>query len=206
MSELLNPISKVIDRNEKVLDRTQEAIRAADTKTGILVAVATAMVGATLLCIPAPEYRNSNMLIIAFAAIALPVFQMMWCLHTTIPHNNAKKTSLIYYGEICQKTLEDFVKDAANADDVVYQEDLLNQVHRNSQIASAKHGHLKIGLGMMWWAIPIWGVLTCLLLYLGTNSSPLGPTTPFSIRSCNSYITAINVRGSGGDMDTSPCY
>lgn len=118
-------------------------IAAADGKTGFIFAVATAMLG--LLASAAPKYgewTTAGVLLGASAALAL--VSCLGCVVAAVfPRTKGPKLSLIFFGAVASRTIDEFRTDVDAITEETYVEDLVQQCHVNAEIASVKFRWLK---------------------------------------------------------------
>lgn len=171
MSDPLPPTdeARLIGRYEKVLDRVQEAIRSADTKASTIIAATTAMIAATLLSLPQPELRTGTSIALAACGALPAIITMAACLRITGPQHHAKLTSLLFWREIAKVPVSDFASRAAAVTEEEYAQDLLQQVHRNSEIADNKHCTLAKTMKALPIVVAAWLAFTILVLEQGVG-------------------------------------
>lgn len=118
-------------------------IAAADAKTGFVFAVATAMLG--LLASAAPKYGDWTVLGVTLTAIAATLLlASLACVTAAVfPRTDGPKLSLIFFGGIAERDVDQFRSDAQNASEETYEEDLVQQCHINAQIATVKYHWVK---------------------------------------------------------------
>lgn len=135
-----------------VLERQLHWIGAADVKAGGMIGayMALAAIAATLLDSGSSPPQSKILFLIAGAAM-LPAFG--FAVAVFFPRDSAKRSSLIFFGEIGTMGFEQY-KDrgkAANSDQI--RDDLLSQIHINAVIARSKHRFAK--LSIVWGAVAL---------------------------------------------------
>jgi hypothetical protein len=131
-------------------------IAAADTKAGFVFAIATAMLG--LLASAAPEYGKWTTAGVTFSFVAtiLLLGSLAAIVFTIFPRTAGPKLSVIFFGSIASRGIDEYRNDIHQLDDAIYAEDLIQQVYVNAEIASAKYRCVKIAsvllaLGVLPW-------------------------------------------------------
>jgi hypothetical protein len=128
---------------EGSLGRQLAWIAAADGKTGFIFAVATAMLG--LLASAAPKYGDWTALGVAFAVTATATLvSCLACVVATIfPRTTGPKLSVIFFGAVADRSVDDYRAEVQSLTDEAYTEDLIQQCHINAQIAAVKFTWVK---------------------------------------------------------------
>ena len=156
----------VISRQETVLQHQLDWIRAVDSKTPVVIGVATAMLAVTGALSPAPT--NVTWITgLLMAAGSLPLLvSIAWSAAATFPQTTGPRGSMIFFGGIASMTNTEYAKAVAGRSDVQHLEDLNAQCHRNAQIATAKYRAVRHAMGWLFVSTPLW-LAACYLLYKG---------------------------------------
>lgn len=127
-------------RQEAALLLQLEWIRAVDSKTAVVIPIATAML-ATLWAV-APKPSDLNLCSVPWLAIGTvpPLLALVFCWKATFPQTDGPAGSFIYFGGICSHDLAKYGEKVRSRTDDEHLEDLCQQVHRNAQIARSKYG------------------------------------------------------------------
>ena len=161
-----NDLSSLIERQEVSLSRQLEWIRAIDTKTPIIIGLATTMLAVTGALSPKPQDLNLGWGV-AMAMGSLPLIGCLsWCAAATFPHTAGPGSSMIYFGSICKLPHADYANALSTRSDAAYLVDLNAQCHRNAQIATAKYRAVQRAMLWLFMATPAW-LVACYLLYKG---------------------------------------
>lgn len=140
---------------EKTLDRTIQAIHATDTKVYCVLALDTLLVGALVALLPPTSLLTVSTLV-AFAISCLPITcSLVFVLFVAFPRLTGPQ-SLLFFHAIKERHVDELVAGIRAITQDQYLADLAGQVHRNSEIASAKYRLLRVSIGSMLCAIPLW--------------------------------------------------
>jgi hypothetical protein len=131
---------------EKILDRVQEWIKAADQKISVLLAFQGVVVGIFApkilawmrTCVSCDGYWSFSFLLFGSASMAFGAVQILRALSPRVSHT-LPKSSISFFGDIAKRTLTDYQNDVAAAGDDAYKDDLVSQTHASAVIANAKH-------------------------------------------------------------------
>jgi hypothetical protein len=128
---------------ETTLGRQLSWIAAADAKTAFIFALATAMLG--LLASASPAYGKWTVLGVAFTSIAasLLLISLSCVVLAVFPRTKGPKLSVIFFGGIAARHIDEFRVDVQGLSEEAYEEDLVQQCHINAQIAGVKYQWLK---------------------------------------------------------------
>ncbi len=131
-------------------------IAAADAKTGFVFAVCTAMLG--LLAAAAPAYGKWTALgvILSSVAVSLIFASLAALLSAVFPRTSGPRFSLIFFGGVAARSIDEFRSEIRALDDEGYLEDLIQQCHINAQIAAAKYKWVRIATALLYVAVPVW--------------------------------------------------
>lgn len=148
---------------ETTLARLLSWIGAADSKTGMVLAIDTAMLG-TLAAL-APRYSDWTACPAAASATAGALLGMSILMLSlaSFPRMEGPRGSLIFFGEIGKAECDVFVRaiHARSADE--YLADLATQCHRNAQIACQKYAWVRRALLALYLSLPPWLIAISLL-------------------------------------------
>lgn len=144
-----------------VLERQLHWIGAADVKAGGMIGayMALAAIAATLLDSAGPPPQAKMLFLIAGAAM-IPA--LGFAVAVFFPRDTAKKSSLIFFGEIAALDLEQYKERSRLRPANHIKDDLLNQIHINAIIARCKHKYARISIiwGSVALAVWIGGIAT----------------------------------------------
>ena len=150
---------------ERILDRQLSWIQSADSKAAIVLPITIAMLG-TIAALAPKELCAWDSLSITISAITslLLLFSIIYLGLTTFPKTTGPDGSVIFFGGIASRSLEDYKEQTLTITSSMYTSDLINQVHRNAQIASEKHTTMKKSIICLYVVIIPW-MLTVFTLY-----------------------------------------
>lgn len=156
----------LVARQELVLSRLLEWIRAADSRLRLVLPLSTAMLGALAVLIPPlPGWTVLGGVAAAGAAVFL-VLSIAFAAFASFPRTNGPLGSLVYFGGIVSKDLGQYEAAVKAQAPEEYLEDLTRQCHRNAQIADRKFAWLQRSIGCLFAAAAPW-TLAIFILYSG---------------------------------------
>ena len=148
---------------ENELERLLQWVRASESRIPFVVSISTAMIGALALSISGKVSIFSLKAAIIFLPFFFLVFSIGLSILAAIPKTKALTDSQIYFGSICNLDLESYKDRARLTSENDYFDDLLNQCHRNAQIAESKYLRIRWSMICLLIAIVLW---TVSLLYV----------------------------------------
>ena len=187
MSKRLNPKSPKYGANkymitkdelENNLNRVHEWIRAADNKVSILLAlegiVITLLLSDSLASYAKSFQYNCWNIVFIIASLVLLFISAYKAVLAIIPRlsRKRKKLSLFYFGDVAEMDLKEYKKAIKELDESEYVEQVIEQIHTSSIIATSKHQHFRnsiIALSLSFlllvasWALqflPLWLIKT----------------------------------------------
>lgn len=155
---------KKIDFLEKELSRLLSWVQSAETRMSWALPLSTAMFGA--LAILAPTFTKWTILpaIASSFAIVFLMLSIVFSALSSFPRTTGPRGSLIYFGGIVSKDLEQYKKAIADLTENEYIEDLIRQCHRNAQVAERKFVWMQRSLICLFISAGPW-ILSVYLLY-----------------------------------------
>jgi phosphoglycerol transferase MdoB-like AlkP superfamily enzyme len=153
-------IDSKISQAETNLQRKLEWVGRHDSKIVFVTGIIIAMLG--LLASASSKIDNWNFwLYVVFAVTALLLFVSLFFVYKSqYPKTFSSNTSLNYFGTIAELKFDEFKRRTKQATDDEYLDDLLCQIHINSQVLKLKFCFLKISLILLGSSIIPW--LICL--------------------------------------------
>ena len=157
------------------LARAIEFTRSADTKAAPVLALQIALVGTLAarfdklwVIVQSPTLDiESTFLISLLVLYGLSLFIVIWsAARVYIPTNPKTCKSLIYFEDIANMGYESFESKATKMSSDVIELQLLDQIHRVSQIASVKMHRVRRAFlwtfpsGILWFVLLIWGSIS----------------------------------------------
>lgn len=147
-----------------ILDKQLEWISAADAKVAVIIAIDTAMFASL-----ATAYANAKiqipcsftMLAITVACIIVAIFCAAMSL---FPRIDGPKESLIFFGPISEKSRSEYVASLNEVSLEKIYSDISSQIHRNAEIANAKHRWVKNSMEWSFIALIPWAIAIYILV------------------------------------------
>ncbi len=134
-----------------VLERNLAWISSAEVKTSVIVAVSTAMLGGVGAAFSAaPPAARTDWAYVALTITVICLTAAIVCAAwAVLPRTTGPSHSLVFFGRIATTDETLFKERFLRATEEDLLEDLLSQVHRNSQIAAIKFAWVRKS---MWWS------------------------------------------------------
>lgn len=150
------------------LERLLYWIRIAEVRMTIILPLSTAML--SVVAVLAPKSGSWTVAAGIFAALAclLIIASIICAAISSFPRTKGPKGSLVYFGGIDSRGLEQYKKDINSLEEEHYINDLMAQCHINAQIAQKKFLWIKNALGCLFASIVPWSIAVY-LLYLITG-------------------------------------
>lgn len=153
-----------IDLLEKELNRLLLWIQSVETRMSWVLPLSTAMLGAVAVLAPAFTKWTIFPAIVTVFAVLLLALSIVFSALSSFPRTTGPKGSLIYFGGIVSKELEQYSKAVKDLTKEEYINDLIRQCHRNAQVAERKFTWIQRALGCVFLAAAPW-VVSIYLLY-----------------------------------------
>jgi len=149
-----------------VLERNLHWIAASEVKTGVIVAIDTAMLGslaAAYSSVPVAAHTAYAGFFAAVAAVCLG-FGVFCAAMVVLPRVTGPTSSFLFFGCIAKTPAADFAEAFRNASHDQLLTDCLAQIHRNAEIATAKFQWVRDAMAWSFLAVLPWlAALTVLL-------------------------------------------
>jgi len=152
---------KILESN---LTRLLQWISEAEARVSLVLGLDTAMLGALAVFAPSPKVWTLSAAALAAVAIAFLSLSLVFLATASFPRTTGPKQSMIYFGGIASRDLDQFVADTKSLTTAQYLDDLARQCHRNGHIAASKFEWLKRAQIALFLAISPW-TLSLFLLY-----------------------------------------
>lgn len=152
-----------IDYLEKELNRLLLWIQSVETRLSWILPLSTAMLGA--IAVLAPNHTKWTIfpaVMSAFSVVFL-VLSVVFSALSSFPRTTGPKGSLIYFGGIVSKELDQYSKAVIELTKEEYLQDLTRQCHRNAQVAERKFAWIQRALGCLFLAAAPWTISIYLL-------------------------------------------
>lgn len=122
------------------LNRTNAWIGAAEGRAPLILAIATAMLGALAASMPvSADDWSVSLKVLASLTSLLGILALVFVAASSFPRTKGPANSLIYFGGVAKISVEQFVDRINQLDQPSYILDLQHQCHRNAEIAAAKY-------------------------------------------------------------------
>lgn len=156
---------------EKILDRQIAWISSADAKAMVVLPVCIAMIGAIAAISPTDSCAwNATSIVGTVISLGLLVSSVLFLGAATFPRTSGPNGSLIYFGGISSNPIETYRDSVKSLSRTQYTDDLINQTHRNAQIADAKHGAVKKSIALLYLAVLPWALSIYMHYDLGISA------------------------------------
>lgn len=164
----MTDLKRPTDNAKWLFERTLGWIATADVKVGVAVAIDTAMLGGLAAAFGAsdPSARTAWTYLTTLTAAGGLVVAAFCASMAAIPRMLGPISSNIYFGRIAEKSESQYADDFKKLSEEEFLHDLTVQVHRNSQIATAKHAWVRKGLVWSFLAAIPWIFAISLLVKL----------------------------------------
>jgi hypothetical protein len=156
---------------EAVLDRLLDWVSKTDTKFALLVGIDTAMLGTLSGFASAARTLSGAHIFVAALAAILLLLSLLAVGIGTYPRTRGPEGSLIYFGCIARKGTYEFKERFRSRTPNQHLDDVLEQVHRNSEIVDRKFGALRWAYYTLLASVIPWAVA---LYSLGAFTTPGG--------------------------------
>jgi hypothetical protein len=157
MSEGNTSTQDQLEAAEKRLDRLLDWISRSDAKFSFVLGVDTGMLGFLATSAPLSSVPLRT-LVLAAVAVALIVASLVFIYRGTYPRTKGPGRSLVYFGSIAGEDLEDFRERFRACSPEGHLDDVLEQVHRNSEIVDRKFAELRRAYRCLLAAVIPWAV------------------------------------------------
>jgi hypothetical protein len=153
-----------ISRTETELARLLEWGRAAESRLALVLPLATAMLGALAVLAPAVnQWPVLGGIVSSFAGLFL-VLSILFAAFASFPRTTGPKGSLIYFGGIITRDLNQYEAEVRALTSEAYLADLIRQCHRNAQIAERKYAWMQRSMACLFLATLPW-LISLFILY-----------------------------------------
>jgi hypothetical protein len=153
-----------VNEDEKIrvaeanLDRLLDWVSRIDAKSAVVLGGNTAMLGVLATLAPAPHLWTKQTVILGAISTVCPFASLICVYLANYPQTKKPSTSLNFFGGIAKHTLAEYQKAFTELSSRDYLNDLLEQIHRNSEIVIGKFRALKwayraLLIGVIPWAL-----------------------------------------------------
>lgn len=162
----MNDESAKLETAKWILEKNFAWIASAEVKTAFLFTFATAMLGAIASLVGQVKAGGWSDELRAMCIITLGL--LGWAIVCTamvvFPRTKGPTTSMIFFGKIANKDLNDYIASFQHYDCKEALSDCLNQVHRNAQIACDKFSWIRRAMWAIFLAILPWLITLAMLM------------------------------------------
>ena len=151
---------------EEELERLLRWVGAAESRLAFVFSVSTAMLGAIALSVGDLGDWSWLSTAAALLAIVLLLSSIVCSVLATFPRIAGKARSLIFFGYIDSLSLDEYRKLVMSQTESGYRDDLIEQCHRNAQIASSKYAWIRRSMICIFLAAVPWA-FALFTAYLG---------------------------------------
>lgn len=159
-------IKQRIENAKWLFERTLSWIATADVKVGVVMALDTAMFGGLAAAYGASDAstRTSWAYLTAFLACGSLLSAVFCAAMAAVPRMLGPVASNIFFARVVQRPLEEYKDTFQRLDDTTFLNDLTTQIHRNAEIATAKHAWVRKSLIWSFLAAGPWAVSIAILV------------------------------------------
>lgn len=147
-----------------ILERNLHWVSAAEVKTGVIVALNTAMLGGLAAAFSAADDRSSWENLFSIASAICLLISLFCAAMSVLPRTDGPPSSYVFFGKIAKNSRADYVDLFKRADHSVLLDDCLEQIHRNAEIACDKFRWVRNAMAWSFAAVLPWiGALACVV-------------------------------------------
>lgn len=149
-----------------VLERNLHWVGAAEVKTGVVVTLNIAMLGGLAAAFTGtPLVDHSSLANLFSIGAAACLFVSLFCTAMSVfPRTDGPETSFVFFGKIVNGERPDYAEAFKRADKAALLQDLLDQIHRNAEIACVKFRWVRNAMGWSFGSVIFWTpAIACLL-------------------------------------------
>ena len=149
---------------EITMERLLKTNNGADTKVATLVGMNTTMLAVLAALVTRQEIVSMWLVGLAVLAALGLLLGLLFLSLSSLPRTSRPARSIVFFGAISAVTHETFADRVKEITDVEYLEDLIDQCHRTSAIATQKFGWIRRAQ-MAWYGSILPWLLTVYMLY-----------------------------------------
>ncbi|KAB2761973.1 Pycsar system effector family protein [Brucella anthropi] len=144
---------------ERQLDRVQSFIPRIDGRSTGYLAILSGQLALAFTNINSTDISGWFLLTCLVMFLGCTVWAFINIYQCSHPNIDGPKKSLIFFSEIEKMSVKEYTDAFLSATEDDLKQDLLNQIHRNSQIVSQKYGHLRAASASMLLGSAPWAIL-----------------------------------------------
>ncbi len=147
-----------------ILEKNLHWVSAAEVKTGVIVALNTAMLGGLAAAFGAVTERSAWANLFSVTSAACLLIAIFCAAMSVLPRTEGPPTSFVFFGKIVKDSRADYVDSFKRADNTAFLNDCLEQIHRNAEIACDKFRWVRNAMMWSFVAVLPWvAAIACLL-------------------------------------------
>lgn len=149
-----------------VLERNLNWIGAAEVKTGVIITLNIAMLGGLAAAFTQkPQAAHSAWSsALAIGAVICLLASLFCAAMSVIPRTDGPKSSFVFFGKIVATSRTDYSDGFTRANRSEFMLDLVDQIHRNAEIACDKFRWVRNAMCWSFGAVALWTpAIACLL-------------------------------------------
>jgi hypothetical protein len=148
--------NRLIDLMEDALTRQQKTNSAADTKVSTLIGINTTMLAVLAALITRVGQASPWMVFFVVLSAGGLLTGILFLSLSSVPRTSRTTSSVIFFGSIASMSSEAFRDAMRGISPEDYLNDLLEQIHRTSEIATAKYRWIQRAQLAWYWSIVPW--------------------------------------------------
>ena len=152
------------------LDKNLGWIAASEVKSAFIFAAAASMLGVLYSGINSLQWLWPCLLYLGAASLVLLGVSIICTISVVIPRLKSPNDSLFFFGSISQKTNDGYRDEFLNGANEDFLEDIVSQIHRNSQIAVKKQKLVKTGIIFLLLGLIPWALSVLLIMFIKWHS------------------------------------
>lgn len=146
------------------LERQLSWVAAADAKVGVVITLHVAMLAGLGAAYTAASAKSACVNGMAGMYAILALWSLIYAAMALWPRTDGPKSSMVYFGCIAKGRCEDYVEAFEKKSDVDFLKDLVEQVHRNAEIAQKKISCIGTAMKVAFGGAFFWVVAVALLV------------------------------------------
>lgn len=149
-------VDRRINLMEGALSRQQKNNAAADTKVSTLIGINTTMLAVLAALITRISQASPLMIVFVVLSAGGLLVGILFLSFSSAPRTSKNRSSVIFFGSIARMTSDAFREAITTISAEEYLNDLAEQIHRTSEIATAKYRWIQRAQVAWYWSIVPW--------------------------------------------------
>ncbi|MEO0342343.1 MAG: Pycsar system effector family protein [Pseudomonadota bacterium] len=142
---------------ESNLERQIGWVRASESRLNLVLPLGTLLFGIIAAKLDQIPDDQKAVLFASWSSIVLISLSITLAAISILPRTKGPTGSVLYFGSIAKIPLDKFKDEIDSSDQSSYRSDLINQIHRNSQIAEIRYRLMKYSILALLFSFPFWG-------------------------------------------------